>query len=147
LYEVSLNSAGVTPEPITFNKGIVFVKGTEAPISFQTNGYIISTGNCNNFANPPVCDWTDLGGGGFPLAPCADVDGTQTCVSIAVQLFSDAGTNFNVTLADGEQFCTYAVNTSYLTVKPGGVAIDHQCIALGCKGVSAPINLRRAPHC
>src|SRR5207237_2322204 len=87
------------------------------------------------------------GSAGFRLAPCALQDNvTQTCISIALQLVSLTGKNFSFLLADGEQFCAFGINNTFVLAKADQSALDQQCNAQGfCKGVSAPIVLRAAP--
>jgi hypothetical protein len=143
-YQLPFTTDGVTAQPITF-KAKVFVKGSILSLDTFNTGPV-----CGQEPTGPECEWLFFGANasGFKLAPCARTDNvTQTCVSIAVQLLSPTGNNFPITLADGETFCVYAVNTTYVTVKQGQAALDPQCDALGfCKGASAPIVLHRAPH-
>src|SRR5438445_664164 len=72
--------------------------------------------------------------------------GTQTCISIALQLVSLTGKNFSFLLADGEQFCAFGIDNTFVLAKADQSALDPQCNAQGfCKGASAPIVLRAAP--
>jgi hypothetical protein len=90
------------------------------------------------------------GSAGFLLAPCARVNTntlalTQNCISIALQLTSLTGKNFSFALANGEIFCAFAINNTYV-LAGHKVALEPQCDAQGfCKGASAPVILRAAP--
>jgi len=49
-------------------------------------------------------------------------------------------------LADGEQFCAFGIDNTFVLAKADQSALDPQCNAQGfCKGASAPIVLRAAP--
>src|SRR5947207_11557999 len=146
-YELVFDTGDVTAEPIPFSNAILFVKGSRQ--GTQSSGFpTITTGNgCGQNDSFPPCDFE--GGpssAGFQLAPCALQDNvTQTCISIALQLVSLTGKNFSFLLADGEQFCAFGINNTFVLANHEA-ALDPQCDAQGfCKGASAPIVLRRAP--
>src|SRR5438445_3597606 len=147
-YELVFDTGGVTAEPIPFSNAILFVKGSSQ--GTQSSGFpTITTGNgCGQNDTFPPCDLIFQGGpgAGFQLAPCALQDNvTQTCISIALQLVSLTGKNFSFLLADGEQFCAFGINNTFVLANHEA-ALDPQCNAQGfCKGASAPIVLRRAP--
>jgi hypothetical protein len=69
------------------------------------------------------CDLIFEGGpssAGFQLAPCALQDNvTQTCISIVLQLVSLTGKNFSFLLADGDQFCAFGINNTFVQVDAG----------------------------
>ena len=147
-YELVFDTGGVTEEPIAFTNAILFVKGSRQ--GTQSSGFpTITTGNgCGQNDTFPPCDLIFEGGpssAGFQLAPCALQDNvTETCISIALQLLSLTGKNFS--LADGEQFCAFGINNTFVLAKADQSALDPQCDAQGfCKGASAPIVLRAAP--
>jgi hypothetical protein len=148
-YELIFDTAGVTAEPIPFSNAILFVKGSSQDT--QSSGFpTITTGNgCGQNPTFPPCDLLFEGGpssASFQLAPCALQDNvTQTCISIALQLVSLTGKNFSFFLADGEQFCAFGINNTFVLAEHEA-ALDPQCNAQGfCQGASAPIVLRRAP--
>src|SRR3989441_13365672 len=147
-YELVFDTGGVTAEPIPFSNAILFVKGSSQ--GTQSSGFpTITTGNgCGQNDTFPPCDLIFQGGpgAGFQLAPCALQDNvTQTCISIALQLVSLTGKNFSFLLADGEQFCAFGINDTFVLAEHEA-ALDPQCNAQGfCKGASVPIVLRRAP--
>jgi len=147
-YELVFDTAGVTAEPIPFSNAILFVKGSSQ--GTQSFGFpTITTGNgCGQNPTFPPCDLLFEGGpsSAFHLAPCALQDNvTQTCISIALQLVSLTGKNYSFLLADGEQFCAFGINNTFVLAEHEA-ALDPQCNAQGfCKGASAPIVLRRAP--
>ena len=148
-YQLVFDTGGVTAEPIPFSNAILFVKGSSQ--GTQSSGFpTITTGNgCGQNDSFPPCDLIFEGGpssAGFQLAPCALQDNvTQTCISIALQLVSLTGKNFSFLLADGEQFCAFGINNTFVLANHEA-ALDPQCDAQGfCKGTSAPIVLRRAP--
>jgi len=127
----------------------LFVKGSRQ--GTQSSGFpTLTTGNgCGQNDTFPPCDLIFEGGpssAGFQLAPCALQDNvTQTCISIALQLVSLTGKNFSFLLADGEQFCAFGINNTFVLANHES-ALDPQCNAQGfCKGASAPIVLRAAP--
>src|SRR3989442_8884251 len=149
-YELVFDTGGVAAEPIPFSNAILFVKGSRQ--GTQTSGFpTITTGNgCGQNDSFPPCDLIFEGGpssAGFQLAPCALQDNvTQTCISIALQLVSLTGKNFSFLLADGEQFCAFGINNTFVLAKADQSALDPQCNAQGFyKVASAPIVLRRAP--
>ena len=148
-YELVFDTGGVTAEPIPFSNAILFVKGSSQ--ATQSSGFpTITTGNgCGQNDTFPPCDLIFQGGpgAGFQLAPCALQDNvTQTCISIALQLVSLTGKNFSFLLADGEQFCAFGIDNTFVLAKADQSALDPQCNAQGfCKGASAPIVLRAAP--
>ena len=127
-YELVFDTGGVTAEPIPFSNAILFVKGSRQ--GTQSSGFpTITTGNgCGQNDTFPPCDLIFEGGpssAGFQLAPCAK--------------------NFSFLLADGEQFCAFEINDTFVLANHEA-ALDPQCDPQGfCKGASAPIVLRRAP--
>ena len=142
-YELVFDTGGVTAEPIPFSNAILFVKGSSQ--GTQSSGFpTITTGNgCGQNDSFPPCDLIFEGGpssAGFQLAPCALQDNvTQTCISIALQLVSLTGKNFSFLLADGEQFCAFGINNTFVLANHEA-ALDPQCDEQGfCKGASAPI--------
>jgi hypothetical protein len=147
-YELVFDTAGVTAEPIPFSNAILFVKGSSQDT--QSSGFpTITTGNgCGKNPTFPPCDLLFQGGpsSAFQLAPCALQDNvTQTCISIALQLVSLTGKNFSFFLADGEQFCAFGINNTFVLAEHEA-ALDPQCNAQGfCQGTSSLIVLRRAP--
>jgi hypothetical protein len=147
-YEVSLNTTGVTAEPITFRDAVLIIKGTRVSSARKLASPSLLAIAILPAQLPSSATLKTWGGPGFPLAACASLLGKQNCVSIALQLISRTGANFSFMLVNGEEFCTYAINTSYVTVKPGNAALDPECNVFNfCKGASAPILLRRAPKC
>jgi hypothetical protein len=150
-YQVYLNTTGITVNPITFSNVILFVGG--GVLGTQQSGFpVITTGpGCGQPGISTPCDLLFLGGTGFLLPACATYNQstqlfTQTCISIALQLVSETGKNFNVALPDGEQFCAYGINNIFLLPKIGQAALDPQCGSDGfCKGRSVEIILHRAP--
>jgi len=148
-YELVFDTASVTAQPIPFSNAILFVKGSSQDT--QSSSYpTITTGNgCGQNDALPPCDLLFAGGpssASFQLAPCALQDNvTQTCIAIALQLVSLTGKNFSFLLANGEQFCAFGINNTFVLAEHEA-ALDPQCNAQGfCKGASAPIVLRRAP--
>ena len=145
MYDMTLNTVGITAQPITFKDATMIVKGSKANTISP-----ITTGNgCGVNSTFPPCEVGGFGGPsslGYILPPCAvGVALVQDCISIALQLTSTTGKNFNITLADGTQFCTYAVSNTFVLARQGQTALNPQCNALGfCKGVSAPIVLHAA---
>jgi hypothetical protein len=147
-YELSLDTTGITLEPISFSNASLFVKGTE-----QGSGPITTGLGCGLPPYQAPCDLRFEGGprsAGFILAPCAKLNKeqvfTQTCISIAVQLVSSTGKNFSIALANGNKFCAYGINNIFLLPKPDQAALDPRCDAQGfCKGASVPITLHAAP--
>jgi len=144
-YKVVLDTAGVTQEPITFSNVVMFVKASS--VSTQDSGFPqITTGpGCGESTGTP-CTLLFRGGNGLPLSQCAKSNLTENCVSIAAQLVSLTGQNFSITLANGQQFCAYGVNNTFVLAKQGKTALDPRCNAQGfCKGASASIVLHAAP--
>jgi hypothetical protein len=146
-YELSLDTTGITMEPISFSNAILFVKGTK-----QGSGAITTGFDCGLPSYQDLCDLGFLGGAtsaGFTLAPCASLTKqnlTQNCISIAVQLVSLTAKNFSFALANGEQFCAFGINNIFLQSPSDQVALDPHCDAQGfCKGASVPIVLHAAP--
>ena len=147
-YELRLNTAGITLEPISFSNLILVVKGTT-----QGSGAITTGLGCGLPPYEAPCDLRFEGGpssAGFILAPCAKLNKeqgfTQTCISIAVQLVSSTGKNFSFPLANGNKFCAYGINNIFLLPKPDQAALEPRCDAQGfCKGASVPIILHAAP--
>jgi hypothetical protein len=147
-YELSLDTTGITMEPISFSNAILFVKGTR-----QGSGAITTGLDCGFPPYQDSCDLVFLGGArsaGFTLAPCASLSAeqnlTQNCISIAVQLASLTAKNFSFALANGEQFCAFGINNTFLQSSSDEVALNPHCDAQGfCKGASAPIVLHAAP--
>jgi len=144
-YKVVLDTTGVTQEPITFSNVILIVKGSS--VSTQDSGFPqITTGPGCGLSGGSACDLLFRGGNGLPLVQCAKSNLTQSCVSIAAQLTSVTGQNFSITLANGQPFCVYGVNNSFLLSKPGEAALDPKCNPQGfCKGASVSIVLHAAP--
>jgi hypothetical protein len=144
-YQVSLNTTGITANPITFSNVILFVSG--GTLGTQQSGFpLITTGpGCGQAGITDPCDLLFLGGTGNLLPACADQTLTQTCISIALQLVSATGKNFIVPLPDGEQFCAYGINNIFLLPKVGAAALDPQCKNGFCKGASVNIILHAAP--
>jgi hypothetical protein len=147
-YELSLDTTGITMGPISFSNVILFVKGTR-----QGSGAITTGQGCGLPPYQVPCNLIFLGGpssAGFALAPCASLNAeqelTQNCISIAVQLMSLAAKNFSFALANGEQFCAYGINNTFLQAVSDEVALNPRCDAQGfCKGASVPIILHAAP--
>jgi len=147
-YEVHLDTADITIEPISFSNVSLLVKGTE-----QGSGAITTGLGCGLPPYQAPCDLRFEGGprsAGFSLAPCAKLNKeqelTQTCISIAVQLVSSTGKNFSFPLTNGNKFCAYAISNIFLLAKPGQAALEPRCDAQGfCKGASVPIILHSAP--
>jgi len=146
-YELSLDTTGITMEPISFSSAILFVKGTEQGSAPITTGL-----GCGLPPYLAPCDLRFEGGprsASFTLAPCAKLNKeqelTQTCISIAVQLVSSTGKNFSFALANGKQFCAYGINNTFLLPKPGQAALEPRCAQNFCKGASVPIILHSAP--
>jgi hypothetical protein len=147
-YEVHLDTADITIEPISFSNVSLLVKGTE-----QGSGAITTGLGCGLPPYQAPCDLRFEGGprsAGFSLAPCAKLNKeqelTQTCISIAVQLVSSTGKNFSFPLANGNKFCAYGISNVFLLAKPGQAALEPRCDAQGfCKGASVPIILHSAP--
>jgi len=147
-YEVHLDTADITIEPISFSNVSLLVKGTE-----QGSGAITTGLGCGLPPYQAPCDLRFEGGprsAGFSLAPCAKLNKeqelTQTCISIAVQLVSSTGKNFSFPLANGNKFCAYGISNVFLLAKPGQAALEPRCDAQGfCKGASVPIILHAAP--
>lgn len=147
-YELSLETTGITMEPISFRNAELFVKG-----AVQHTGAITTGLGCGLPPYKAPCQLLFLGGphsAGYTLPPCAKLNSeqglTQTCISIAIQLVSPTGKNFGFTLVNGRQFCAYGINNIFLLGKPNQDALQPQCDAEGfCKGDSVPVILRAAP--
>jgi len=146
-YELSLDTTGITMEPISFSNAILFVKGTK-----QGSGAISTGLGCGVPPEEGPCHLIFQGGpssAGFVLAPCASLNKenlTQNCISIAVQLVSSTANHFSFALANGGQFCAYGINNTFLQSVSDQAALDPHCDAQGfCQGASVPIVLHAAP--
>ena len=113
-YIVTLNTVGVTAAPLTFGNVRVHVNGLFQDTAPQ--GPITTPANI-----------LYVGGGSFTgLASCV-----ADCISVAVQLFSTDGKPITFQLVDGQQFTTYAVNSTFLVPRIGKAAlVSGQSIAI-----------------
>jgi len=119
-FRVALDPSMVALQPLSFSNVTVFVDGTS-----QSAG-AITTPTTLLFIGGTV------GGTVYPLASCA-----KGCIAISVQLVSADGRPFTFTLSDGEEFGTFAINTTALQPPPGRKFIQAQ--------QSVPIVLKRNP--
>jgi hypothetical protein len=144
-YGLDMNAVKLTVAPIPFSNIQMFVlggsAGTDQPVSTGP-----TCGTVERATAPPCqMEWSS-GPGGLPVCGTQVGDTiVENCISIAIQLTSVTGKNFNIPLLNGQNFCAQGVTNVYLTTPNNELALDPGCNTVQefCRyTVSAPIILR-----
>jgi hypothetical protein len=117
-YVVTLDTIGITAAPLIFGNVRVHVNGLFEDTAPQ--GTVTTPASILYIGGPPPFE---------SLASCV-----ADCVSIVVQLFTTDGKPMTFTLADGQQFTTWGVNTTTMMPRLGQAEI--------VAGQKTPIYLR-----